>query len=146
MLIQADTPASAPPQDPEGPRPGEIVGTHRSLAILLVEDDELVRAFTADLIAELGHAVLLAASAEEAVGVLKSRSFDVLITDINLPGMSGEVLAAEARAVHPSIGIVFVTGRADIRTPVMPGFGPVVLHKPFEVSTLESVLRNLSAA
>ena len=116
-----------------------------TLTIVLVEDDALVRESTAELIADLGHAVVVAESAEAAVLLLKAQHADVLMTDINLPGMSGEVLAAEARALHPSIGIVFVTGRADIRASKIPGFGPAVLHKPFELSELESVLHAIHA-
>ena len=82
--------------------------------ILLVEDDEPIRSTTAELMRDLGHSVLEAASAEQAADILRGTEVDVLVTDVGLPGVSGEVFAAEARLLRPSIRIVFATGLGHI--------------------------------
>jgi DNA-binding response OmpR family regulator len=88
----------------------------------------------------LGHQVESVASSEDAMLVLNRRAIDILIADVGLPGMSGDVFAAEARVVQPSIRIVFATGRATIAAPGDPG-GPILLRKPFGLQELEDALR-----
>jgi CheY-like chemotaxis protein len=110
------------------------------LVILLVEDEELQRSQIATMLQLLGHEVEAVGSSEEAMLVLGRRVIDVLIADVGLPGMSGDVFAAEARAVQPSIRVVFATGRASMAEPRDPG-GPVLLRKPFGLQELEDALR-----
>lgn len=78
--------------------------------ILLVEDDSLILMNTAEMLKQSGLLVIEAASAEEAMIALQTSNIDVLVTDINLPGSSGVTLASEARALHPTVGLVFATG------------------------------------
>lgn len=114
-------------------------------SILVVEDDDLVRACTVDLLEELGHSVLEAHSAEEAMSVIRARRIDVLFTDVGLPGTSGDVFAAEARSVQPHLHIVFATGTD--RIPDVPGGGgPVLLRKPFDGPAIAAALRRARPA
>lgn len=108
--------------------------------ILLVEDDEMVRFTTAELLRDGGHNVLEAASAERAMAILRGSAIDALVTDVGLPGMSGEVFAAEARAIQPALRIVFATGLDRIPDSGEDG-GPVLLRKPFDADTLEAALK-----
>ena len=86
-----------------------------SLTVLLVEDEDLIRANSAEMLKELGHKVVDAASAEAALTTLeKIENLDVLITDIGLPGLSGADLAAEARKRWPRLGVIFATGQASL--------------------------------
>lgn len=71
------------------------------LTVLLVEDDALIRMNTAEILQDAGYIVVEAASAEEAMAALETVPFDVLVTDLNLPGASGQELAGRARAVRP---------------------------------------------
>ena len=67
-----------------------------------------------DMIEELGYRVAEAESAEAALKVLEDgQPIDILVTDLGLPGMSGEVLAKQVRLRWPHIAIVFATGRHD---------------------------------
>jgi CheY-like chemotaxis protein len=110
-----------------------------SLKILLVEDDESVRAVTAALARDLGHTVVDVGNAEEAMSVLLRNRIDMLIVDMGLPGMSGEVFAAQARGLQPSVRIIFATGsgapgaRDD-------GTTTVILRKPFDGAALAKAL------
>ena len=109
--------------------------------ILLVEDDEILRENTAELLRELGHLVVEAASAEAAMLLLnEGQRADILLTDIGLPGESGEVFAAEARALRPGLRIVFVTGRGSVPDASGEGFSPLLLRKPFSMEELSAAL------
>jgi len=112
------------------------------LKILLVEDDALIRMSTVDMLEELGHHVLEAGSGKEALHTLASETVDVLITDLGLPGMSGEELARHVRATWPELAIVFATG--ERKGPDLPGPGAVgLLSKPFGVDEIRQTLVKL---
>ena len=110
-----------------------------ALNVLLVEDDFLIRLNACDLLRELGHEVVEAATADEALFLLKTRPFDVLLTDIGLPGMSGTDLAIHARRDNPVLGIVFATGQGSL--PTIPGERPaVLLQKPYDATAIGAAL------
>jgi CheY-like chemotaxis protein len=111
------------------------------LSILLVEDDALVRESTAEMLKDLGHTVYEAPSAEAAMALLADESADVLITDIGLPGLSGDVFAAEARSLRPKLRIVFATGNDRIADVGGNGANPVLLRKPYDSVAIEAALR-----
>ena len=103
--------------------------------VLLVEDDALIRANTAEMLQEAGCVVVDAASAEEAMAALHTAPVDVLVTDLNLPGHSGAELARCAREMRGSIGIVFATGDGH-RAAEAAASGDVVLTKPYAAARL----------
>jgi len=63
-----------------------------------------------DLLENLGHEVSNVGNAEDALEALRESAFDVLLTDVSLPGMSGSELAAEAVAMMPGLKVIFATG------------------------------------
>src|SRR4051812_17515012 len=71
------------------------------LRILFVDDNHLVREAMRDCLALLGHEVAEAASAEDALQQLTGHEFDVLMSDLNLPGLSGLELARRVARTHP---------------------------------------------
>jgi signal transduction histidine kinase/ActR/RegA family two-component response regulator len=87
-------------------RPGEVV--------LMVEDDQDVLDSTADLLRELGYAVLTARNGAEALAQLRgSERVDILFTDVVLPqGLNGRALALEAATLRPALPVLFTTGYA----------------------------------
>jgi two-component SAPR family response regulator len=92
----------------------------------------------------LGHEVHCVASAEEAVAPLKTLDFDVLIADINLPGMSGTDLAAVAVQQDPKIKIIFASGYGYLVADKVD-FHFTLLPKPFDLSQLEHALSDQAA-
>jgi PAS domain S-box-containing protein len=110
-------------------------GENPRLRIVLVEDEEEIRDSTEALLVHLGHEVRSACTAEAALGLIAGDS-DVLITDVQLPGMSGDMLAAEARVLAPGIRIVFATGKGEVNN--WPD--AVVLRKPYDLMALAAVL------
>ena len=108
--------------------------------ILFVEDDELVLASSTEMMRDLGHTVVQSRSAEDAMDLLQKISFDVLVADVGLPGVAGDVLAAEARILQPHLRIVFATGKNTIRSACEDGYGPVVLRKPYDSAAIAAAL------
>ena len=120
---------------PRAVPPGGRVPDPSRLRIVLVEDEDEIRDATAALLRHLGHDVLEAVDAEQALGLISAGS-DILITDVLLPGMSGDLLAAQARTLAPSIRIVFATGKGEVNN--WPD--AVVLRKPYDLATLTAAL------
>jgi PAS domain S-box-containing protein len=109
---------------------------------LLVDDEELVRMSTADMLAELGYAVVEAASGEEAMRLFSAGGhFDLLVTDHLMPGMNGTDLALAVRALRPGVPILLVSGYAE-----REGIDPTLprLAKPFRKDELASSLAQLT--
>jgi PAS domain S-box-containing protein len=126
----------ASPTPERGPAPAAGSAGAAPLKILLVEDDDLIRANTAELLFDLGHAVVEAASAAEAIASIAADAVDVLIADIGLPDMSGEQLARQAREAQPRIGVVFATGQ-DRAAPLPGAF---LLRKPYDSVSIQAAL------
>jgi CheY-like chemotaxis protein len=111
---------------------------------LLVDDEELVRMSTADMLADLGFAVVEAASADEALRLVESGlQFDLLITDHLMAGMTGTELAREVRARLPDMPVLVVSGYAELE-----GIAPDLarLTKPFRRDDLTRSLAALTAS
>ena len=104
--------------------------------ILLVEDEEAVRAITFDMLQLLGHEVRAAVDGPAALAALETAPFDILITDLGLPGLSGAAVAEAARRLQPSIHIVIASGQAKIDGAP----ADAVLLKPYDFASLQAVL------
>jgi PAS domain S-box-containing protein len=101
---------------------------------LLVDDEELVRMSTADMLSDLGYGVVEAASAEEALRLIEAGTApDLLVTDHLMPGMNGEELARRLRAERPELPALIVSGYAEAE-----GIAPDLprLTKPFRNAEL----------
>lgn len=108
---------------------------------LLVDDEELVRASTADMLSELGYVVIEAESAEEALQLVsKGLHPDVVMTDHLMPGLNGVDLARELRARWPELPVMIVSGYAEDE-----GLAPDLqrLTKPFRKNDLAASLAAL---
>ena len=112
-----------------------------SRRVLLVEDDSLIRMTTADMLADLGHAVFEAGSAEQALSLLEANDIEVLLVDVGLPGVSGIDLAMAARRRSPGLRVVFATGRAALPELGRPELaGASLLLKPYDEAGLAGAL------
>ena len=106
--------------------------------VLLVEDEVLVRMSTADMLGRLGCVVETAASGEQALNLLADRgAFDLMITDLGLPGMSGEELAAVVRDKFPTLRVIIASGYRHARG---EGTENTFIAKPYSYVDLEQVL------
>jgi PAS domain S-box-containing protein len=112
--------------------------------VLLVDDEDLVRASTSDMLAELGYAVIEAASAEEALQLVREGlKPDMLVTDHLMPGMTGIELARNMRGREPGLPVLLISGYAEDE-----GIGPDIprLTKPFRRAELSASLAELTGA
>ena len=138
-LPQSTTGAAEATRSPDAPEPA----SNRGIA-LLVDDEELVRASTADMLIDLGYSVVEASSAEDALRLVdRGESFDLLVTDHLMPGMSGTELARTVRAARLGLPVLLVSGYGE-----REGLDADLprLTKPFRKDELASRLSELSAA
>jgi len=114
--------------------------------VLLVEDNDDVRAYSAAILSELGYGVLQAAHAESALAILRSNQrIDLLFTDVVLPGPSGRVLADTAKTIRPDLKVLFTTGysRNAIVHHGRLDAGVQLITKPFTYEQLATRVRDL---
>jgi signal transduction histidine kinase len=98
---------SALPEEPGGTAAPAAAAAAR---ILVIDDDETVRQVLADMLVELGHAVCQAPSGPEGLALCDRERFDVVITDLSMPDMSGWDVAATLKKAHPDVAVGMVTG------------------------------------
>lgn len=107
-------------------------------SLLLVDDDETIVANLLDLFSE-EHSCDAAGTAEEALKKLEARDFDVVITDIAMPGMSGEDLLGFIKSYRPRTPVIFISGSMDRQRAegllVKGAFN--YLMKPFRLEEIE---------
>ena len=115
------------------PTPGPPPARRHSERVLVVDDDEQVRRSVERVLVRAGYHVQSVTSAEAALELLEQERFDLLLTDIMLPGRDGVQLADEARQRFPSLRVCFMTGYARGRVAV--GTTPHVT-KPFTATDL----------
>jgi len=118
---------------------------HRSrrARILVVDDDDDVRSITAGTIEELGFETVTVADAEEALKKLRDDRFDLLITDVAMPGMDGVELARRARMSDSRLPILFSSGYADVQTFGEELSDETVLRKPFRVADVAARIQKM---
>ncbi|WP_278988011.1 hybrid sensor histidine kinase/response regulator [Sphingobium yanoikuyae] len=114
--------------------------------VLLVEEDPSVRLLIGEVLRELGYKIAEAAEPSEAIRLLETgRPFDLMITDVGLPGMNGRQLAEVARAHLPFLPILFVTGYAE-NAAMRAGFlgtNMAMITKPFQIEILSAKIREM---
>jgi len=117
------------------------------LRLLLVDDDELVTKSTQMMIEVLGHSIVTAASAEEALEALQGGLVpDAVILDMNMPGMGGAGLLPALRALCPAAPVLLATGRVDetaLRL-VETHPGMALMAKPFSMGDLQAHLGRIA--
>lgn len=114
--------------------------TLRPLSILLVDDEQLVRNATAEMLRDLGHSVHEESSAQAALSRLVGMQVDAVITDYKMPQMDGAEFAARVREQRPDMPVLLITGYAGTEEPAYPL--PRV-DKPFRRSDLARAIEQL---
>ena len=126
----------------------EIVGERPATAatVLLVDDEEIVRAATAAMLTDAGYTVMQAGSAAEALKIAREeRQLDIVVADYKMPGMSGVELAEALRATRPCIPFLLITGFANLTDSDSGGLPR--LAKPFrEIEIAARVAKLLDGA
>jgi signal transduction histidine kinase/DNA-binding response OmpR family regulator len=141
-LPQVDEPVDAVEYEAEPPGP-----SHGSETILLVEDDEFLRATAREMLELYGYRIVDARHPGEALLVAERRAepLDLLLTDVVMPQMSGPELAGRVVELRPRIKTLFMSGYADDPTFQEAGLPPGVtlLRKPFSANALAQKVREV---
>ena len=114
------------------------------LSILYVEDNPIVREVTAELLVQDDREIVATETAEEALEAFAAQDFDIVITDVSLPVMSGLELVKSLLALNPTLPVIIASGYAvdfGVRS-----FGPNVrsVIKPFESSVIDAMIAELT--
>lgn len=119
-----------------------------TLSVLIVDDDESVRSILADYFEAVGDVARTAGTASEGRRAAAEHSPDVVLVDLHLPDANGLRLVEALRADDPDIGIVVLTGHADVATAVQAmrlGAGDL-LEKPVTLEALRDAVERVAAA
>ncbi|MDA8707964.1 response regulator [Hellea sp.] len=116
--------------------------------ILYAEDDDAMRKFFEKALEKAGHHVIACADGERALRALKfaDGAFDMLLTDIMMPGMDGIELAKQAETLSPGIKIMFITGFSAVAMGDSSAAEQTVLQKPVHLRQLVNEVDKLIAA
>jgi len=119
--------------------------------VLIVDDESSIRESLAEFLRDFGMVVDTAMNAEEALELLAEKPFDLLIADLRLPGMTGDVMIPKAHQMQPNLRFLIHTGSIDYRLSnelVSLGLTPAqVVLKPLSdlthlVGTIEKLLKD----
>jgi PAS domain S-box-containing protein len=113
--------------------------------VLLVEDDDRVRALVANMLRKNGYTVLLASAADQALEIAARHRgrIDLLLTDVIMPGLSGRILSERLTGIHPDTRVLYMSGYSDDDV-LRHGVKSAAAHfiqKPFSVDALAHKIR-----
>jgi CheY-like chemotaxis protein len=114
--------------------------------VLLVDDNTIVRDMLVDLVGSLGYQADAAAGGKEALDLFDRGHYGIVLTDLVMPGMSGWEVLAALRQRDPHIPVVIVTGSPVVGDPRAAQPGVAVLKKPVDVTTLDSMIKQMLRA
>ncbi|MGA2187860.1 MAG: response regulator [Steroidobacteraceae bacterium] len=118
------------------------------MEILVVEDSPEVSLITVEYLTELGHQAVAVCDAEHAMEQLAQRTFDAVMTDVSLPGMSGIELAKALAKNHPGLPVVISSGYGALDVESLlgqDGLNVSVLPKPYDMDMLDKTLNQAIA-
>ncbi len=139
-LLREEAAVPAPAPAP-APLPDGVAEADGPARILLVEDEAIVRFVAAEALRDAGYDVEEAEDADSALALIEGAgAFQLMLTDVGLPGLNGRQLAEMARHLRPAMKIVFMTGYAGVAGEPAVAAGAPLLAKPF---TPDALLRKV---
>jgi PAS domain S-box-containing protein len=115
-----------------------ILQNKRKSTILVIEDEEEVRNLLADILIESGHRVETASDGSQGIELFKSKDFDMVFTDLGMPGMSGWEVAEIIKKINRKIPVAVITGwNVEMDESEMRARGAhLITQKPFQVNQI----------
>ncbi len=134
--------ASLRSPDAEPPETRSFTG---SGTVLVVDDEEDIRTLVSEILEDAGYRTTIAPGGAEAVDLLRSRSFDLVVTDLGMPVVGGWDVAREARSAWPDVRLLLLTGwGSTLDSAEVERYGiDRTLKKPFEMNELLGVIHEL---
>jgi PAS domain S-box-containing protein len=115
--------------------------TVKDATVLFVEDDDLIRLTTTEMLSDIGCRVKEASTAQEALKILDEQAVDILLTDVGLPGVSGLELARDVYARWPDLCVVLATGDSGLKSEAAR-LGAIFIVKPYTRKSLRQGLEH----
>jgi CheY-like chemotaxis protein len=113
--------------------------------VLLIDDDPHVRTTLACLLRQAGHAVEEAESGSAGLARFRENPADIVLTDFAMPGLTGWDVARTVKSINPRVPVVYVTGAAYAIAPYQRAAVEAIIEKPFGLTTLHTVISQLTA-
>lgn len=128
----------------EGQESQDTASATRSIKLLIVDDEEIMRTFLNEVLREEGYEIQLAASGREAVDLLSASTFDVVLTDIVMPELDGLGVVAATKELPYEVDVIVMTGYASMETAVESmKLGAVdYITKPFNIDQIRIIVAN----
>jgi two-component system, cell cycle sensor histidine kinase and response regulator CckA len=131
------------PQQEETAIPVPVVLSGRRRTILLAEDNEMVRNFVDELLTRQGFTVLVARDPKEALQLAQQGDFDLLITDVIMPRMTGFELYAKLAKSYPGLKVLYMSGYTDSIMEPIPDSKAHFIEKPFSINEFARMVEML---
>jgi CheY-like chemotaxis protein len=148
LYLPRHTDETSVPEEIEGP--SSVQAASEGEVVLVIDDEPTVRMLVAEVLADLGYAVIEAPDGPAGLKVLDSNArIDLLITDVGLPGgMNGRQVADAARVTRPDLKVLFITGYAEnaVIGKSRLAEGMYVATKPFQMEMLAHRIREIIEA
>jgi len=130
----------------EEPLPADLVVDGRGTCVLVVEDNRDVGTFSTQTLQELGYGTHWVANGAEALTALaeKPDTYDVVFSDVVMPGMNGVELGREVRRLYPGLPVVLTSGYSHVLAQESD-HGFELLQKPYSVEALSRILRRAAS-
>jgi CheY-like chemotaxis protein len=117
----------------------------RALKMLVVEDNLDAQYLVCEMLRAIGHEVDAVADGERALQHLDDGAYDVLFTDVSLPGISGVEVARRAVALRPRLHVIFASGYSGTLTQQLD-FPADAIQKPYDIEQLQAILERIPRA
>lgn len=113
--------------------------------VLVVDDEHLMRRMVRSILVKEGYSVTQAVDGDDALAKLEKSRFDIVITDINMPGSDGFQLLSAIRQANPEIGVIVMTGFGDSTTPdrARQLGADEYITKPFNAREIEVIVERV---
>jgi CheY-like chemotaxis protein len=143
VTLSFPRPAPLPVPTPSAEAPQATARASHALRLLVVDDEPAVRQSLAALLRQSGHQVHVAPDGEAALALAMQATFDAVLTDLSMPGLSGAGLAKAIKTRFPRLPVVLLTGWIDEHD-IDRGAVDRILIKPISLAALHETLETIS--
>ena len=112
-----------------------MAGEQRKARVLVIEDEEQVRTLLSSILTKAGHEIEIAVNGREGIEMFERKEFDLVFTDLGMPGMSGWKLAERIKSINKKMPVVLITGWDINLKELDTGEKNIdlIIHKPFDM-------------
>ena len=126
----------------------ESASAERQIRVLAIDDEAIILDLVSAMCQSMGYEVVTARSGDEGIRLAMESKFDVILTDLAMPGISGLAVAREVRKTYSTLPIILVTGWERTLDPAQIASAGIteVLYKPFRIEQLTEVVKSAAFA